>query len=81
MIRETNGPMRGQYEARSPIVSPCSPCTLGNRPCPMVLHGQCRNCSDRLIPPYAVHLQASALRPRTATLIEFICGNLLTQVS
>ena len=56
MIRATNGRMRGQNEARSPIVYSCSPRAVGSRPCPMVLSDHCRNCSVRLIPPYSTAL-------------------------
>ena len=45
--------MRGQNEARIPIVYSCSPRAVGSRPCPMVVRDHCRNCSDRLIPPYS----------------------------
>ena len=48
--------MRGQNEARSPIVYSCSPRAVGCRPCPMVLSDHCRNCSVRLIPPYSTAL-------------------------
>jgi hypothetical protein len=54
MIRTTNGPMRGQKEARSPIVDSCSSRAVGSRPCPRVLSDPCRNCSVRLLPPYSV---------------------------
>ncbi len=45
--------MRGQIEARTPIVYSCSPRAAGSRPCPRVVRDHCRNCSDRLIPPYS----------------------------
>ena len=53
MIRATNDPMRGQYEARSSIVYSCSPRAVGSRPCPTVLSDRCRNCSVRRILPYS----------------------------
>ena len=56
MIRTTNGPMRGQNEARSPIVHSCSPRAVGSRQCPMVLSDHRRNGSVRLIPPYSTAL-------------------------
>ena len=56
MIRTTNGRMRGQNEARSPIVYSCSPRAVGSRPCPMVLSNRRRNGSVRLIPPYSTAL-------------------------
>ena len=65
MILATNGRMRGQNEARSPIVFSCSAPAVGSMPCPMVLRDLCRNCSVRLIPPYSVHPPASALRSET----------------
>ena len=56
MIRTTNGRMRGQNEARSPIVYSCSPRAVGSRPCPMVLSDHRRKGSVRLIPPYSTAL-------------------------
>jgi len=56
MIRATNGPMRGKYEARSSIVYSCSPRAVASRPCPMVLSDHRRNGSVRLIPPYSTAL-------------------------
>jgi hypothetical protein len=47
----------------------------------MAIAGIAQIALFRLIPPYSVHIQASALRPRTATLLEFVRGNLLTEVS
>ena len=65
MIRTTNGPMRGQKEARSPIVDSCSSRAVGSRPCPRVLSDPCRNCSVRLLPPYSVRhkLRRCAQKP------------------
>jgi hypothetical protein len=56
MIRATNGRIRGQNEARSPIVYSCSPRAVDSRPCRMVLRDHCRNCSVHLIPPHSTAL-------------------------
>ena len=50
--------MLGQNEARSPIVSYCSPRAVGSRPCPMVLRDHCLNCSVRPISPYLSKLES-----------------------
>ena len=68
--------MAEQIAAKRPNFYSCSPRVVGGSPCPMVLRDQCRNCSDRLnppysalfdrfIPPYSVHPQASAVRMNT----------------
>ena len=83
--------MRGQIEARIPIVYSCSPRAVGSGPCPMVVRDHCRNFSDRLIPPYSalfdrlippysVHPQASALRPKTTRLLDRARENQSCQV-
>ena len=84
-------PIRGRNEARSPRVDSCSPRAVGSRPYPMVVRDHCRNCSDRLIPPYSalfdrlippysVHPQTSALRPKTTPLLDRVRENQSCQV-
>lgn len=67
--------MAEQISAKSPNVYSCSLRVVGGSPSPMVLRDHCRNCSVRLNPPYSVHLQAPALRPRTTRLLTHACGN------
>src|SRR5580658_4719453 len=67
-VRTTSGTMRGQNEAKSPIVYSCSTFLWAAGPCSIVLRDRCRNCSDRLIPPYSVHPQTSALHAKTTRL-------------
>jgi len=84
-------PIRGQNESRSPIVYSCSARAVCCRECPMVVRDHCRNCSDRLIPPYSalfdrlippysVHPQTSALRPKTTPLLDRVRENQSCQV-
>ena len=81
MIRTTNGPMRGQKEARSPIVDSCSSRAVGSRPCPMVLSDHRRKGAVRLIPPHSVRSQTAALCPKATRLLVRARENRSIQVS